>query len=337
MGLNPLVMENATFGWSKLLTVAYVLLGTWFYCRFIEKREPLTLQFAFAALSVGVLTHYSAGPYVVLLAGHYLWHRLTKPNWKEIAVLVAVNVLILSTWFGWSMARYGRHVTFGSNPNAALDVQHGPGEAFKTVTGNLRNTLIPPFLRADNPARGLKFSMPALHDYSFLVYETNLLLAVGSVGWFIALLAAGKLAWRAKAKQLLHFWVWFVVGAVLLGVGLLGERNPWGLAHLDLQPLILLGLVLVASAWSTLSKPLRLLLVLGLGWDFAVGVLLHFAYEHWYAAVLTASYVNWRLKQDQQLTFIGDGWPALLFIAEALLLALILYRFYQQRTIALEA
>jgi hypothetical protein len=37
------------------------------------------------------------------------------------------------------------------------------------------------------------------------------------------------------------------------------------------------------------------------------------------------------------LTFIGDGWPALLFIAEALLLALILYRFYQQRTIALEA
>ena len=27
MGLNPSVMENATFGWTKLLTVSYVLLG----------------------------------------------------------------------------------------------------------------------------------------------------------------------------------------------------------------------------------------------------------------------------------------------------------------------
>ncbi len=139
------------------------------------------------------------------------------------------------------------------------------------------------------------------------------------------MLQAIKLARRAE-KNLLYFWVWFVTGAVLLGVGLLGERNPWGLAHLDLQPLILLGLVLVASAWATLSRPLRFLLCLGLACDFIVGVLLHFAYEHWYRAIFSVVYVNWRLKQDYHLTFIGDSWPPLLFLVEALLLCLIAYR-----------
>ncbi len=152
MGLNPSVMENATFGWTKLLTVFYVLLGVWFYCRFLRKRETLTLHLAFASLSLGLLTHFSAAPYAVLLVGHYVWCSLPKLCWKEIAGLLGVNVLILATWFGWSIAQYGPQVTFSSNPTAALDLQHGPAEAFKTVAGNLRNTLVPPFLRTNSPA-----------------------------------------------------------------------------------------------------------------------------------------------------------------------------------------
>lgn len=331
MGLNPSVMENATLGWTKLLTVSYVLLGVWFYCRFMAKRETLALHLAFAALSIGFLTHYSAGPYVVLLAAHYFWCTLPKLRWKEMAGLLAVNVLILSTWFGWSIAHYGSQVTYGSNLSVALDTQHGPVETLQTIVGNFRDTLAPPFLRANGPGGNLKFSMPALHDYSFLVYETNFFLALGSVGWLIAIIQASKLARCGVEKSMLDFWAWFVLGAVVLGVGVVGERNPWGLTHLDLQPVILLGLVLVASAWPTISKPLRLLLLLGLTGDLALGVVLHFAYQHWFLAVFRAGYANWRVKQDHQLAFIGDSWPGPLFIAEALLLCLILYRLYHTR------
>ena len=337
MGLNPSVMENATFGWTKLLTVSFVLLGLWFYCRFLGKREMFTLYLAFAALSLGFLTHYSAGPYVVLLAAHYLWRRPPKPRWKEMAGLLTLNVLILSTWFGWSIAHYGSRVTFGSNLSVALDTQHGPVETLQTIAGNLRDTLVPPFLRANDPGGNLEFSLPALHDYSFLVYETNLFLALGSVGWLIAILQASKLARHAANKGLLYFWAWFVAGAVVLGVAAVGERNPWGLAHLDLQPVIWLGLVLVATAWPMISKPLRLLLFLGLSCDFALGVLLHFAYEHWFLASLRLGYVNWRLKQDHQLAFVGDDWPSLLFVAEALLLCFILFRLYHDRAGATHA
>lgn len=332
MCLNPSVMENATYAWTKLLTVSYVLLGLWFYCRFLGKRDPLSLHFAFAALSIGFLTHYMTGPYVVLLVAHYLWCYCRKPRWKEIAGLLTLNVLILSTWFGWSIVRCGTHVTFASSESVASKAQRGgPVEILQTIGGNLRDTLVPSFLRANDPAGNLKFSMPALHDYSFLVYESNLFLAMGSVGWLIALLQAGKLAWRAADRNWLYFWAWVVAGAVLLGVSVVGEPNPWGHAHLDLQPVIVLGLVLVSAAWQTLATPLRLLLFLGLSWDLAVGVLLHFAYEHWFMVVYRLGYANWQLKQDHQLTFIGDNWPPLLFVAEALLLCLIFYRLYLGR------
>jgi hypothetical protein len=287
------------------------------------------LHLAFAALSIGLLTHYSAGPYVVLLLAHYLWRR--PHRWKEMAGLLTLNVLILSTWFGWSIAHYGARATLGSNLSVTLDAQHGPAETLQIIVGNFRDTLVPPFLRANDPGGNLKFSLPALHDYSFLVYETNLFLALGSAGWLIAIIQASKLVRRGAEKNLLCFWAWFVGGAVVLGVGVVGERNPWGLTHLDLQPVIMLGLVLVAAAWPAISKPLRLLMLLGLSCDLALGVVLHFAYEHWFLAVFRAGYVNWRLKQDHQLAFIGDFWPGPLFIAEALLLCLVLYRLYYIR------
>jgi hypothetical protein len=331
MGLNPSVMENATFGWTKLLTVSYVLLGLWFYCRFLGKREMLTLYLAFAALSVGILTHYSAGPYVVLLVAHYLWRRPPQPRWKEMARLLTLNVLILSTWFGWSIARYGARATFGSNLSVALDTQHTPVETLHIIAGNLRDTLVPPFLRGNDPGGNIKFSMPALHDYSFWVYEANLFLALGSAGWLIAVLQAIKLARSGAEKTLLHFWAWFLAGSLVLGVAVVGERNPWGLAHLDLQPVILLGLVLVATAWPTLSKPLRVLMIIGLTCDCALGVVLHLAYEHWYLALLRIGYVNWKLKQDYQLVFVGDEWQSLWFAAEALLMCFFLYRLYHSR------
>ncbi len=334
MGLNPSVMQNATYTWSKLLTVFFVLLGVWLYCRFLEKGETLTLYLAFAALSIGLLTHYSAGPYMILVGTHYLWRHLRQPRWKEMAGLLTLNVLILSTWFGWSIAHYGTQVNLDSNASVAKEARRSPAETLPMIAGNLRDTLLPPFTRANDPGRGLKFSVPALRDYSFMLYQSNFFLALGSAGWLIAILQVFKLARRAVDKTLLHFWAWFVPGAVVLGIGVVGERHTWGLVHLDLQPVILLGLVVIAAAWPTISKPLRVLMILGLGCDFALGVALHFAYEHWLLPLLfvnTVGNFNWGFKQEHQLAFVGDYWPSPLFVAEALLLCLVFYRLYHDR------
>jgi hypothetical protein len=334
MGLNPSVMQNATYTWTKLLAVSYVLLGIWFYCRYLGKRETPALYLAFAALSIGFLTHYSAGPYVILLGAHYLWRQLRKPRWKEMAGLLVLNVLILSTWFGWSLAHYGSRTTLGSNASVAVEAQHNPVGTLPAIAGNLRDTLVPPFFRSNDPGKGLKFSLPALRDYSFMLYQSNLFLTLGSVGWLIAILQAYKLTKRGGEKSLLYFWAWFVPGAVFLGIGAVGERHQWGLAHLDLQPVILLGLIVVAAAPLSISKPLRVLMYLGMSCDFVLGVALQFAYEHWLVPLLlvhTVGYFNWGFKQKHQLIFIGDYPSGPLLAAEAFLLCLILYRLYHYR------
>ena len=179
------------------------------------------------------------------------------------------------------------------------------------------------------------FTIASIRNYSFVVYESDLFLALGSAGWLIALLRATKLAQRAVDKSLLFFGPVSFPGPWSLAVGVVGEPRPWGVAQLDLQPVILLGLVLVATAWPTISKPLRFLMLLGLCCDFLLGLVLHFAYEHWVfpsTSILTVGDFNWRLKQDHHLAFIGDYWSYPLFVADALLLCLVLYRLYHVRS-----
>ena len=56
-----------------------------------------------------VLVHYSAGPYVAILALHYLiriWPR--RPNkWRELAWIAAICGMLVGTWLVWSLAVYG--------------------------------------------------------------------------------------------------------------------------------------------------------------------------------------------------------------------------------------
>jgi hypothetical protein len=258
-----------------------------------------------------------------------------------MAGLLTMSVLILSTWFGWSIAHYGSQVILGSSAFMSVKAQGGGAvETLKTLVWNLRDTFVPPFLRANDPARNDPFTSASVRNYSFMLYQSNLFLALGSAGWLIAILQAIKLARHTADKRLLYFWVWFVAGGVVLAIGVVGEQRPWGVAQLGLQPVILLGLVLIAAAWPTISKPLRLLMLLGLSCDFALGLALHFAYEHWIypsESIHTVGDFNWRLKQDYQLAFIGDHWPYLLFVPEALLLCLILLRLYNGRADATQA
>src|SRR2546423_5736001 len=45
----------------------------------------------------------------------------------------------------------------------------------------------------------------------------------------------------------LNFWIGLIVWSVVIGIAVAGEREPLGLAHLTLVPMIALGITLVAS------------------------------------------------------------------------------------------
>src|SRR5881397_2364758 len=120
---NPMVVQNATYTWTKLFATFYVLAGVYFYLRGQHRKEHRWMLMSLTSLSAGVLTHYSAVPYALFLAGHYLLlvFPSRKAKWTEISTLALVAALILGAWFGFTGVTYGTGTFTSIFPTISLD------------------------------------------------------------------------------------------------------------------------------------------------------------------------------------------------------------------------
>jgi hypothetical protein len=75
------------------------------------------------------------------------------------------------------------------------------------------------------------------------------------------------------------FWTGLVLWSVVVGIAVVGERDPLGVAHLTLVPLAVLGMTLVASRFSS-SRALAWVVIAGCVIDFSLGVFLHARIQH---------------------------------------------------------
>src|SRR5580700_6865476 len=100
--MNPMLMQNATYTWTKTLTVFFVVFALWLYLAGLRKGDGVRIAAAFFALAAGLLVHYSAGPYLVFLGLHYLAGLLPKQPHKlrELSITACACGLLLLTWFG---------------------------------------------------------------------------------------------------------------------------------------------------------------------------------------------------------------------------------------------
>lgn len=101
-----------------------------------------------------------------------------------------------------------------------------------------------------------------------------------------------------------RWWALFIPFEVVIGIAVVGERIHSGLAHICLQPLVYIALVLVAAEFPRLPRPVGLLLWLGLCVDFSLGVVLELYMEH--AMEPWARSPNWDWKASEGLVYLGD-------------------------------
>lgn len=278
--LNPLFLQNATFAWTKLPAAFFILTALYFFLRAHDSPPSREAGVLFAvSLAAGILAHYSAGPYAVFLALAWIVlgrHRARESQWRTDTLAAAgAGALVLALWFGWALAVYGVAGTFLTN-TSVTEQAPSLGAQLQVVLLNVRDTLVPHFLRTVD-ARFLAQSSPWgwWRDWFFQLYQVNFFFAFGSVAW-IAI--AALLVRTAPAAGSRSRWSWsvFVTGTIGLGVIVHGARDTWGLTHICLQPLILLGLAFLAAHWETLGRGWRLALVTGAVVDFLLGIALHF-------------------------------------------------------------
>ncbi len=330
--INPLFVQNATFTWTKLPAACCVLSALFFFLRTLDDSPPRAASVLFAtSLATGLLIHYSAGPAAVVLAGAWLacgWPRRREAAWwRMTAVAALVGALILSTWFVWSLAHYGVGGTLLSNSSVRAPATQSGNQLLKVLL-NLRDTLVPHFLRPLDPALiAQRNPWGAVRDWFFQLYQLNLFVACGSVAALVLI----RESWRAARPG----WTLALAALVFLSVAVHGERDHWGVTHICLQSFVLLALAFLAARWPALTRPWHLALIAGASFDFLAGIALHFAAQNfaidrWFArgADPTATYtgynesalMNLAAKLQHHLTFLADQAPlppalALTFLA----------------------
>lgn len=346
--VNPLWVQNATYPWTKLLAACFVLAALYFFLRAHDSGAPVSAGPLFAtSLACGILTHYSAGPYAVALALAWLAFGLPRRQdaawWRATALAAGAGTLVLVLWFGWALAVYGGRHTFLSNTTVA---GHAPTAVAQLhiIALNLRDTLVPHFLRTTDPDVFVQSSAWGWwRDWFFQLYQANLFFAFGSVAW-LAILVAVVRRWRDTPASWCTFWAAFAAVTSVLGVAAVSTREPWGLAHICLQPLVLIGLAFLAAGWDSLGAWWRGALAAGATVDLVAGIILQAgaqstALDRWLApqrsavdSLLTPSnfaQVNLRAKLDNHWVFLGDNfspYAALVVLGLTGLLVLALFR-----------
>jgi hypothetical protein len=281
--MNPAVMQNATYTWTKLLTVFFVILAVRLYLSGWRKRDSVRMTAAFVALAAGLLVHYSAGPYVVFFALHYLLvvFRTRPAKSKELAAIALTCGLLLFTWFGWSMAVYGVKPTFASNTSITATKQI-QGSNLAKIVGNTMDSIVPRI--SYDPAQVHLFDQPyapaVVRDNVFLLYNTNLILSMGVIGGplVVCFLIAAFRSGKGKGRER-NFWLMLIGFSLVIGLAVVGERDYFGSAHLTLLPLELLGLTFLATRFFS-RRWIAYLIVAGCAIDFSMGIFLHARVQH---------------------------------------------------------
>lgn len=351
--LNPSLMENSTFAWTKLLAVFFVLTGLYFFLPVLNGGSRPRIAAAFALLAAGFLAHYSAGPYLIALVAAYGWSRrrqwLLRTFWTEAIVCALPAAALLALWFGWSGLTYGVGDTLLSNTSVTESGVRSVPEFFREKGLNLYQTLVPhPFRGTDYHFFAQSSTLGRWRDYFFLLYQVNLPLLFGSMGS----VALGWLLWRSArnpapvdpGQASRAFWWWFLGSTIILGTAANGGVDQWGVAHLCLLSLLGLGLAFLSAGIGGLPRGWQIGVAAGVALDFVLGVVLQFFLENlsfpadWLQdggrMVISThgggTWTNLDLKLLSGFAFAGD-WPIsrpllLLLLGGLLALALVRWR-----------
>ena len=285
--LNPLFAQNTTFAWTKLIAAFFVVAGLYFLATEGDRPERAPGWPGLPLLAAGLLTHYSAGPWMLVFVPLWLWQARARLGFarlgRTIWPAVLASAALLATWFGWALAQYGLRGTVGTNTTV-----RGLGAAslvdnFNAWLVKLWCTLIPHPFHWVNPEMTAQTNrLTWLRDYFFDIYQVNLPLAFGSAGLFVLLLAARQAKMGAVFTTPRIFWSLGIPLVVGVSVAAQGDPDLFGVTHICLQPLVIIGLAFVA-AWLGRPRPpgrtSAVVLILALLWavDLALGLALHFA------------------------------------------------------------
>jgi hypothetical protein len=194
------------------------------------------------------------------------------------AIAAAAAMAVFLPWIGWALFMFGPAGTFATSTAVVDAAIYTPAGNLLKVLLNLRDTLVPSFLRPETDLVALLQSQPSqigrLRDLFFLPYQVNFPAAIGVVGAWATPLAVGLLRRRLGGWAEQAFWATVVGLGFVLGVAAHGGRDENGLAHICLHPLMIMGAAVLAGVLPWLPRSLRIVVICGWAFDYLMGTML---------------------------------------------------------------
>jgi hypothetical protein len=188
---------------------------------------------------------------------------------------------LLLTWFGWSVATYGTKPTLASNTSITPTTQY-EGNNLVKIAGNFFDSFVPVILQDPGNIElyGQPYTPAMVRDHAFSIYQANVIFSMGLIGgplvvWFlIQAFRNGRLRGAERS-----FWLWLIAFSVIVGIAVVGERDLFGVGHLTLIPMEVLGLTFLSTQFFK-RRLIALAIIAGCAFDFALGVFFHVRIQH---------------------------------------------------------
>jgi hypothetical protein len=304
LAVNPILMWNFLWTWTKVFAAFYVILGVMVYLEAIRRDDPWRLALASAFLGAAMLVHFSAGPYLVFVGGHFLWWlcRHSTARRRDLAVFAFSGAFVLATWFTWAVKTYGVHDAFLSNttgqaieteaagteesaarsnaqPLQSVLIAEGSKIAYNTYYSFVPHPLgVPGSMERDRFADQCRAGY--VRDWYLTATGPTFTFGMGIMGGWLCAWLAGRLLRRRPLNRECRFWLAFVPVTALLGIATHPTVEILGVAQICGQSLVYLGLAFLAARFLDLPVWARLVGLLGWVVDFALGVFLQVSLEN---------------------------------------------------------
>lgn len=280
--LNPLWVQNTTFPWTKLTAAFFILIAVERCLAGLPRGRHFGV--AITVIAAGGLSHYSTGPWALALIiawiGATYRHAIRPSYWREASLGLAGGIALVSVWIGWAVACYGPSALWSETSTARDYTAHSLSAFVSEFSANLRYTFIP---AVESPSRDWIVNQSSLlgrlRDTTFNLYQQTLTLGVGLGGLALLALATRNLSVERNARR---FWCALVGGVVPLSIASHASIVDLGMAHICLQPLVLLGTTFAAAALLRATPLVVRIAAAALTVDLLLGIVLHFMIERFW-------------------------------------------------------